>query len=98
LGVAGLGAGLETPTSAGFRDCSEHALHASNMPKIASPAIVASLGWRDRGESVVPEIGLEVLWAADLLSDFQVVVKLSPPLRLAQSLLIWQAGGQPGGD
>jgi hypothetical protein len=57
-GVAELGAGLETPTSAGFGSCFEHALTASNSPRIAKPAIIASFCWRDQDESIVPEIVL----------------------------------------
>jgi hypothetical protein len=58
--VAEIGAGLETLTSAGFGDCSEHALIASNSPRIAKPAIVAiaSFCWRDQDDNVVPEIAL----------------------------------------
>jgi hypothetical protein len=101
-GVAEIGAGLETATSAGFGDCFEHALTASNSPRIAKPAIVAiaSFCWRDQDEGVVPEMVLLVAWLAkvwfvDFLSpDFQVVVILSPPLRLAQSQVIWQPSGQ----
>jgi len=85
--AAGLGItevdGLETPDSAGFGDCFEHALNVSNSPRIAAPAIVdmASFRWREQDESVVPEIGLLlvacfVVW---LSPDFQVVVILSPP-------------------
>jgi len=61
-GVADIGAGLETPTSAGFGDCFEHALTASNSPRIPKPAIVAIAGffWRDQDESVVPEMVLLV--------------------------------------
>jgi len=74
-GVAELDAGPETPTSAGFGLCFEHALTASNSPRIAKPAIIASFCWRDQDESIVPEI---VLLAGALLvvllADFQVVV------------------------
>jgi hypothetical protein len=102
-GVGEVDAGLEMPASAGFGDCFEHALTASNTPRIAKPAIIASFCWRDHGESVVPEIMLLVAWLADSwladfwLVDFQVVVILSPPLRLAQSEVIWQESGQSGG-
>jgi len=92
-GAAEIGAGLETPTSAGLGDCFEHALTASNSPRIAKPAIIASFCWRDQDESVVPEIVLLVAW----LTDFQMVAILSPPLRLAQSEVIWQESGQLGG-
>ena len=53
-------AGLDTPTRAGFGDCFEHALKASNIPRIAKPAIVAiaSFCWRDHDDNVVPEIAL----------------------------------------
>jgi len=54
-GVAELDAGLETPTSAGFGLCFEHALTTSNSPRIANPAIIASFCWRDQDESIVPE-------------------------------------------
>jgi len=98
--VAGIGAGLETRTSAGFGDCFKHALIASNSPRIAKPAIIVSFCWRDHDESVVSEIGLLValsakFWLVDFLSpDFQVVVILSPPLRLAQSEVIGQPSAQ----
>jgi len=96
VGVAELDAGLETPTSAGFGPCFEHALTTSNSPRIAKPAIIANFCWRDQDESIVPEI---VLLGARLLGflspDFQVVVILSPPLRLAQSKVIWQGSDQP---
>jgi hypothetical protein len=87
---------LETPTSAGFGDCFEHALTASNSPSIAKHAIIASFCWRDQDESVVPEIMLLLgVWLLGFLSpDFQVVVILSPPLRLAQSKVIWQENDQ----
>jgi hypothetical protein len=88
-GVAELDAGLETPTSAGFGPCFEHALTASNSPRIAKLAIMASFCWRDQDESIVPEI---VLLGA-LLLGFLVI--LSPPLRLAQSEVISQQSGQP---
>jgi hypothetical protein len=97
-GVAELDAGLETPTIAGFGPCFEHALTTSNSPTIAKPAVVAiaSFCWRDQDESIVPEIVLLVAWLLGFLSlDFQVVVILSPPLRLAQSEVIWQESGQP---
>jgi len=75
VGVAKLDPGLETPTSAGFGDCFEHALPASNSPRIAKPAIIASFCWRDQDESVVPEIELLlVAWLLDLwVVDFQIV-------------------------
>jgi hypothetical protein len=95
-GVAELGAGLGTPTSAGFGPCFEHALTASNSPRIAQLAIIASFCWRDQDESIVPEIVLLGSWLLGFLSpDFQVVVILSPPLRLAQSKVMWQGGSQP---
>src|SRR5713101_6304827 len=78
-GVVELDAGLETPTSAGFGPCFEHALTASNSPRIAKPAIIASFSWRDQDESVVPEIVLLVAWLVDLWLvdfwsvDFQIV-------------------------
>jgi hypothetical protein len=56
--VAGLVVGLETPTSGGFGDCFEHALIATNSPRIVKPAIIASFCWRDQEESIVPEIVL----------------------------------------
>jgi len=102
-GVGEVDAGPETPASAGFEDCFEHALTASKSPRIAKPAIIASFCWRDQDESVVPEIALSVVllarfWFVDFLSpDFPVVVILSPPLRLAQSEVIWQESGQLGG-
>src|SRR5260370_29676372 len=71
--------GWETPTSAGLGDCFEHALTASNSPRIAKPAIIASFCWRDQDESVVPEIVLLVAWLVDLWLvdfwsvDFQIV-------------------------
>jgi hypothetical protein len=95
-GVAELGAGPGTPTSAGFGPCFEHALTASNSPRIAKLAIIASFCWRDQDESIVPEIVLLGSWLLGFLSpDFQVVVILSPPLRLAQSKVMWQGGSQP---
>jgi hypothetical protein len=97
-GVAELGAGLGTPTSAGFGPCFEHALTASNSPTIAKPAVVAiaSFCWRDLDESIVPEIVLLGAWLLGFFSpDFQVVVILSPPLRRAQSEVISQESGQP---
>jgi hypothetical protein len=95
-GVAKFDAGLETPTSAGFGPCFEHALTASNSPRIAKPAIIASFCWRDQDESIVPETVLLGSWLLGFLSpDFQVVVILSPPLRLAQSKVMWQEGSQP---
>jgi hypothetical protein len=94
-GVAELDAGLETPTRAGFGPCFEHALTASNSPRIAKPAIIASFCWRDQDESILPEIVLlGALLMGFLSPDFQVVVILSPPLRLAQSEVIWQESGQ----
>jgi hypothetical protein len=93
---AELDAGLETPTSAGFGPCFEHALTASNSPRIAKPAIIASFCWRDQDKSIVPETVLLGSWLLGFLSpDFQVVVILSPPLRLAQSKVMWQEGSQP---
>ena len=56
--VAAVGAALETPTSAGFGDCFEHAIIASNSPRIAKPAMIASFCWRDQEPSVVSEIVL----------------------------------------
>jgi hypothetical protein len=95
-GVVELDAGLETPTSAGFGPCFEHALTASNSPRIAKPAIIASFCWRDQDESIVPETVLLGSWLLGFWSpDFQVVVILSPPLRLAQSKVMWQEGSQP---
>ncbi len=87
MAVAGVSAGPETPTNAGLDDCFEHALIAINSPRIVKPAIIASFCWRDQDESIVPEIVLvPVAWFVDFLSlDFQMVVILSPPLRLAQS-------------
>ncbi|MGA9989072.1 MAG: hypothetical protein WBP69_14925, partial [Terriglobales bacterium] len=60
VSVAEIGAGPETPASAGFGDSFEHALIASNNPRIAKPAIVAiaSFCWRDQHDNVVPEIAL----------------------------------------
>jgi hypothetical protein len=97
VAVAGaeLGAGLETPTSAGFGLCFEHALTTSNRLRIAKPAIMASFCWRDQDESIVPEIVLLGAWLLGFLSpDFHVVVILSPPLRLAQSKVISQESAQ----
>ena|ERR1700675_351756 len=95
-GVAELGAGLETPTSAGFGPRFEHALTASKSPRIAKLAMMASFCWRDQDESIVPEIVLlGPLLLGFLSPDFQVVVILSPPLRLAQSKVIWQESDQP---
>src|SRR4029077_17290668 len=75
VGVAELDAGLETPTSAGFGPCFEHALTASNSPRIAKLAIIASFCWRDQDESIVPEIVLMGSWLLGFWSpDFQVVV------------------------
>ena len=102
-GAGGADTGLETPTSAGFGDCFEHALTASNSPRVAKPAIILSLCWRDQDESVVPEIFWLVAWLVDFwfgfwFGDCQVVAILSPPLRLAQSEVIWQRSGQPAAD
>ena len=88
-----------TLTSAGFEDWLEHALVASNSPRIVKLAIVvtASFFWSDpdEDETVVPEIMLWVACCVDSWSpDFLVVVMLSPPLRLAQSALIKQESGQ----
>jgi hypothetical protein len=69
-GTAAICAGPETPTSAGFDDCFEHALSPSNIPRITKPAIIASFLWRDQDESVVP---VNVLLVVALLVDFQVV-------------------------
>ena len=55
-------AGLETPTSAGFADCFEHALTASSSPRIPKPAIMASFCWRDQDEIMVSE-----LWCCSLV-------------------------------
>jgi hypothetical protein len=97
-GVAGVDAVLDTPARAGFEDCFEHALKASNSPRIAKPAIIASFCCRDQDESVVPETVLLVALLLDFLSpDFQVVAIVSPPLRLAQSEVIGQESGQMGG-
>jgi len=87
VAVAGVPVGLETPTSADLGDCWEHALIASSSPRIVKPAIIASFCWRDQDESIVPEIVLLlVALSVDFLSpDFQIVVMVSPPLRLAQS-------------
>lgn len=68
--------GLETPISAGFGDCFEQALTASNRPRIAKAAIMANFCWRDQDESSVPE---NVLLVSVLLIDFQIVAMLSPP-------------------
>ena len=72
--------GLETPDSAGFEDCFEHAVIARNSPRTAAPAIlaIASFCWREQDENVVPEIGLLfvacfVVWWSP---DFQMVVIL----------------------
>jgi hypothetical protein len=48
------------PASGGFGDCFEHALIASNSPRIAKPAIIAiaSFCWRDQDGSIVPQIVL----------------------------------------
>jgi hypothetical protein len=90
--------GLETPDSAGFGDCFEHAVIARNSPRIAAPVIVAiaSFCWREQDENVVPEI--ELLFVACFVvwwsPDFQMVVILSPRLRLAQSEVIGQESCQ----
>jgi len=96
--VAEVAFGLETLTSAGFWDF-EHALMARNSPRNVKHTITANFCWRDQDESIVPEIVLVlVAWFGDFLSpDFQIVVILSPPLRLAQSEGIWQQSGQIGG-
>jgi hypothetical protein len=90
--------GLEPPDSAGFGDCFEHALIVSNSPRIAAPVIVAiaSFRWREQDESVVPEIGLLFVacFVLCLSPDFQMVVILPPPLRLAQSEVIGQESCQ----
>jgi hypothetical protein len=102
-GVAELGVGLDapgldTPTSAGLGDCFEHALTANSRPRIAKPAIIASFCWRDQDDSVVPEIVLLIArFALFWLVDFPIVAILSPPLRLAQSKVIWQESDQHGG-
>lgn len=101
MGAGELAAGLDALTSAGFDDCFEHALAASRTARIAKPAIMANFCWRDQDESVVPEIVLVVRFAGVLLvgfllsdSDFQAVVMVSPPLRLAQSEVVGQDDGQ----
>jgi hypothetical protein len=53
---AGLETGLKTPISAGFGDCLEHAVAASNAPRIAKLAIIASFCWRDQDVSAAPYI------------------------------------------
>jgi hypothetical protein len=94
-GRVGAGAGLETLTSAGLADCFEHAHTTRDKPSIAKPAIMASFCCCDQDESVVPEIVLFVDWLLGFFSpDFQVVVIVSPPLRLAQLYLLSQASGQ----
>ena len=100
-GADELADGLETPTSTCFGDCFEQALAASRTARIAKPAIMASFCWRDQDESVVPEIVLLVWFVGVLLvgfllsgSDFQAVVTVSPPLRMAQSEVIRQENGQ----
>jgi len=94
---------LDAPARAGFDDCFEHALIASNSPAIAKPATVAiaSFCWREQDDNVVTEIALLLsagfvdLWLRDLgLADFEMVAILSPPLRLAQSEVIGQESGQ----
>ena len=103
--VADVDAALDAPATAGFDDCFEHALIASNSPRIAKPAIVAiaSFCWRDQDDNVVTEIALLLgagfvdFWLADIwLADFEMVAILSPPLRLAQSEVIGQESGQRG--
>jgi hypothetical protein len=42
VGIGEVAEGLETPTSAGFGPCFEHALTTSNRPRIVKPAIIAS--------------------------------------------------------
>jgi len=75
------------PTSAGFADSVEQALTASSNPRIANPAIMANFCCLDQDESSFPEIVLLLGCLLDSLSsDFHVVVILSPPLRLAQSV------------
>jgi hypothetical protein len=74
-GAAEFPVGLDTPTSAGFGDCLEHALTASSAARIAKLATIASFCWRDQDEdedeSVVPETVLFVAWLADSrLTDF----------------------------
>lgn len=69
-GTAAVCTGPETPTSAGFADCFEHALSPSKIPRITKPAIIASFCWRDQDESIVPA---NVLLVVVLLVDFQVV-------------------------
>src|ERR1700691_414453 len=98
--VGEMAAGLEALTSAGFDDCFEQALAASRTARMAKPAITASFCWRDQDESVVAEIVLLVWFAGlsliDFLlsdSDFQAVVIVSPPLRLAQSEVRGQERG-----
>lgn len=104
-GVCARATGLETPMSAGFAGSVEHALKASNNPSIANPAIMAIFCCLDQEESIFPEMEPLLGWMLDLvspecllfdcrLSDFQVVVMLSPLLRLAQSKLTWQENGQ----
>jgi hypothetical protein len=79
-------------------DCFEHALTANSRPRIAKPAIIASFCWRDQDDSVVPEIVLLIArFALFWLVDFPIVAILSPPLRLAQSKVIWQESDQHGG-
>jgi hypothetical protein len=56
--VAGLAAGLEMPASGGFGDCFEHALIATNSPRIVKPEIIASFCWRDQDDSIVPQVVL----------------------------------------
>jgi hypothetical protein len=68
--IAAFATGLEILASAGFGDCLEQALTASNTPKIAKLAIIASFCWRDQDESVVPEIVLFVACFVFLLNDF----------------------------
>jgi hypothetical protein len=98
---ADVAVGLETPTSAGFEDCFEHALTARSSPRIAKPAIVASFCWRDQAESIVPvNVSFVLKLLPELLDfwlvNFQMVAILSPLLRLAQSELIRQDKDQLG--
>ena len=66
-GVADIGAGLETPTSAGFGDCFEHALTASNSPRI----LLARPGRKRRpGDGVVSCMISESLVRGFLVTGF----------------------------
>src|ERR1700722_5570109 len=89
--------------SAGFADSLEHALKASSNPRIANPPIIATFCCLDQEESISADLVPWFGWVLDfspnldfgsLSFDFQVVVMLSPPLRLAQSELGWQECGQ----